>query len=83
MKTHDFHLRETREIAMPDGTRVPVTQFKLIWQNMDTLIATTSYTPDKLVEFALHSQKETGHSFEQSLRNVVAYVTQLVGKSIR
>lgn len=73
---------ETRSLTMPNGTRRDVTAFNLHWLSFDFLTECTCYSEKTLVELALLSQSETGRPFDQSFRNVVAYVTQRVKSTL-
>lgn len=79
-ETEDWLVSEARDITLPDGTRHVVRGFRLTWRDVDMLKRIPPYTEAKLLELALHSQKETGRPLDQSFRNVVAYVMQQVKK---
>jgi len=74
---------ETRSVKMPDGSMRPVTDFRLLWENFDCLCAAHLFTEERLVELALDSSKETGHSFEDSFVSVVACAMGYVKKYLK
>jgi len=78
--TEAYLALETRKLPMPDGTMQPLTGFKLMWRSVDYLILTAGYSRKQLVQLALINTKETGHSFEESFNNVIAYIHREIRK---
>lgn len=75
---------ETRELPMPDGSTHHVTCFKLIWDNVQSLILNGwdeklnrwGWSRSRLAEEALRVSEETGRSFEDSFEAVVSWLRQ-------
>jgi hypothetical protein len=73
-QTEEWLQLETRTIQMPDGTRKPITYFRLIWRSLDYLILCGNWSTQELVDLAFKNAAEVGGSFEQNFAAVLTYV---------
>jgi hypothetical protein len=65
---------ESRDIAMPDGSKRSIEMFKLAWRSFDFLTVCQCYTAKELIELSIKNADEMGYSFEDSFPNVLAYL---------
>ena len=65
---------ETRELPLPDGSVQVVTGMKLLWQSVDCIVDTYTYTLAELVELTQKNQMKQNISFEESFSRVVSYI---------
>lgn len=73
-EVEDYLAQETRDIVMPDGTRRPMTAFKLAWRSFDFILDNTEYVTEQTITgWAQDEAQGSGRSFEQAFHAVLAY----------
>jgi len=73
-QTEEYLAPETRELPMPDGSTRPLTAFKLLWRSWDYLILCGGYGRRELTALAQVNAQEVGCSFDESLRDTLAFL---------
>lgn len=66
--------QDTRILTMPDGKKIPVRGFKLMWNAFDLLLEANMFTEDKLIELAYSWSQREGLSFDEALKNLVGFI---------
>ena len=74
-KQTDFWLEsQTRDVALPDGSKRPVRAPRLLWEKADSLVLQGDCTPAELVAFALNEVALQGIHFDAAYRSIVAHL---------
>jgi len=70
----DLLVNETRMLPLPAGGEQVMTGPKLMWDNLDLIIRTRSFTLDEIIAFSRQTMSSKGYSFEEAFKSVVAYI---------
>lgn len=70
----DLLVNETRMLPLPGGGEQVMTGPKLMWDNLDLIIRTRSFTLDEIIALSRQTMSSKGYSFEEAFKSVVAYI---------
>ena len=70
----DLLVNETRMLPLPGGGEQVMTGPKLMWDNLDLIIRTRSFTLDEIIAFSRQTMSSKGYNFEEAFKSVVAYI---------
>lgn len=69
----DYLVPETRTVHLPGGRTTTLTCFRLVWQNLDGLLAYNLFSEEDLADRAQRIARETGENFSATFPWVVGY----------
>lgn len=81
-ETESWLEQESRDLAMPDGSKRSVQMFKINWRSYDFLTVCRCYTPKELIDLSIKNADEMGYSFEDSFPNVLSYLHRHARKAM-
>ncbi|MDG1288087.1 MAG: hypothetical protein P8P30_11100 [Rickettsiales bacterium] len=65
---------QTRKLPLPDGSVHVMTGMNLMWEAVDFITGTYTYTLAELVDLTQRNQEKQNCTFEESFKRVVAYI---------
>ena len=69
---------ETRMLPLPEGGEQVMAGPKLMWEAVDFIVDTYTYSMNDLIAFTRRTMREKGYDFSDAFQSVVSYIHQSI-----